>query len=114
MPDDAPNEGRIWVEIQPLAMGSDAPEAFRKLPPGASPVAGFSGSIGAVVQAASEDLQACIRKVADAVSAAVAEGGPQSWTVEFSIEFKGSAAIPVIASGEAKANLKVTLTWKQQ
>ena len=112
MPQDS-TDREIWVEVQPLPAGSATPEALRRLSPGASPVSGLPDRVNSVVQAAASELQTCIRKVADTVSAAVEQGGPESWTVEFSVAFKGTTAVPVIASGEASANMKVTLSWKR-
>lgn len=114
MPQGSSGTGvEIWVEVQPLPAGSATPEALRRLASGAEPVSGLQDRVNSVVQAASSELQTCIRKVAETVSAAVESGGPQSWTVEFSVAFKGAAAVPVIASGEASANMKVTLSWKR-
>ena len=102
----------IWVEVQPLP-GEQQNPAISQLPPGATAVSGMAGPVASVLKTAGDELQACIKKMADVITAAVAEGGPQSWTAEFAISFKGTAAIPVIASGEATANLKITLTWKR-
>jgi hypothetical protein len=103
----------IWVEVQTLPTFDDQNSVLDRLPPGATPVSGLASSVSSIMETAGEQVQACIKHVAELVTKAVTDSGPQAWTVEFSIGFKGATAIPVIASGEATANLKVTLSWKQ-
>jgi hypothetical protein len=46
--------------------------------------------------------------------ALVAANHPGKIEIEFGVELGGSAGIPLVTSGTAKANFKVTLTWDNQ
>jgi hypothetical protein len=39
---------------------------------------------------------------------------PGKVTLEFGVELSGAAGIPLITSGEAKANIKVTMVWEDR
>lgn len=43
----------------------------------------------------------------------VSKLGPDEWSVEVNIGFKGEAGIPFITKGEANGAVKVSLKWKK-
>lgn len=59
-------------------------------------------------------LQELITGVGSSVLAAAAAAGPDEAAVSFGIELthKSGAALAVLASGETKASVHVTLTWR--
>lgn len=108
MESDRAKEGVVWVEIQP---GPPDLVALKRLPAGASAVSNLSS--GPMEQLPIEKVRATVSSIAEAFANAFAEGGPEAWTVEFGIGFKGSAGVPVLVSGEASANLKVVMSWRR-
>jgi|HubBroStandDraft_6_1064221.scaffolds.fasta_scaffold2225204_1 hypothetical protein len=61
------------------------------------------------------DQMGPISAVANTVrNAFVAVNNPAEIEVEFGLELGGEAGIPVICGGSAKANFKITLTWKNE
>ena len=60
-----------------------------------------------------ERMKDNISQITEQVKEALSAHQPEEWGVEFNIGFKAKGGIPVIASGEANAALKVTAKWKK-
>ncbi|GAB1340010.1 hypothetical protein ACE1SV_66000 [Streptomyces sp. E-15] len=61
-----------------------------------------------------EGLKSVVTGVAASVREAAAAVGPDEWSVTFGVEVsaKPGRAVALLADGEAKGNLSVTLTWR--
>lgn len=61
-----------------------------------------------------EGLREIVGGVAASVRAAAAAAAPDEWSVTFGVEVsaKPGKAIALLATGEATANLAITLTWR--
>ncbi|MFI8179177.1 hypothetical protein OG539_27760 [Actinacidiphila glaucinigra] len=61
-----------------------------------------------------EGLREMVGGVAASVREAAAAAKPQEWSVTFGVEVaaKPGKAVALLADGEAKANLSITLTWR--
>lgn len=61
-----------------------------------------------------EGLKAIVRGVALSVQDATAAAKPDEWSVTFGVEIsaKPGKAVALLADGETKANLSITLTWR--
>jgi len=94
--------GDIAIEGLPVASRPDLPE-------GAVP---RTSSLMEVVDSLAM-MKQNIGLIALQVQEAFADNKPEEWGVEFNIGFKGKAAIPFIAQGEASSALKVTAKWKK-
>ncbi|MCL6277190.1 hypothetical protein M3398_07750 [Streptomyces albidoflavus] len=104
LPDGTP----VWARI------SQADEL--ELPDGAPLYtdAGFAGRAGERVQAQVAGLGGLITGVARSVAQGLRAVRPDEVSVEFGIELTGKAGkvVGLLADGEAKAALTVTLTWQ--
>ncbi|MFD5024793.1 CU044_2847 family protein [Streptomyces sp. NPDC058373] len=85
--------------------------------PGETPLytdAGFAGRAGERVQAQVAGLGGLITGVARSVAQGLRAVRPDEVSVEFGIELTGKAGkvVGLLADGEAKAALTVTLTWQ--
>jgi hypothetical protein len=54
-----------------------------------------------------------VATVCAAVSEALKDVSPESWSVEINLGFKAGLKVPVLISGEANAALKVVMNWKR-
>lgn len=54
-----------------------------------------------------------ISAVADAVFQTLRKATPGKVEIQFGIELGGKTGLPLVVSGEAKANFQVTLTWEK-
>lgn len=63
------------------------------------------------------DVKDRIAALLSGLAAPVQEGlqalGPEEWTLELSLGFKGGTGIPFLASAEANGAVKVTAKWKK-
>ncbi|HSI61287.1 MAG TPA: CU044_2847 family protein [Ideonella sp.] len=80
--------------------------------------AGSSGLVerGAVadrVRDAGAELRSMLGALMRPVRQALDEAQPDSWGLELSIGFKGTAGVPCLTQGEANAAIKVTASWKK-
>ncbi|MFB6816882.1 CU044_2847 family protein [Streptomyces sp. NPDC056347] len=103
---EMPDGTEVWARI------SDAQELAR---PGPGP--SFSdigaGNVADRVQARVEDLHSVVTSVARSLAGPLRSVRPDTVSVEFGIELtaKAGKVVGLLADGEAKGSLKVTLTW---
>lgn len=103
MPDGTP----VWARI------SGAGELDRPEPGGPTFTDTGFGNIGDQVQARVESLHSVVTSVARSLAVPLRAVRPDEVSVEFGIELtaKSGKVVGLLADGEAKGAIKVTLTW---
>jgi Trypsin-co-occurring domain 1 len=103
----------IWIEVSPGPDHGAVPQLSR-LRAGSQPISRLDTPVASLVATSLSDLEASLKAITQVVANALTSAAPEEWSVEFGVSFKGSAGLPVIASGEATANLKVTMSWRRK
>jgi hypothetical protein len=106
----------IQVEVLDPVNARAVGNAQSKLGPKVEYVAG--STLATVANTAVEGIEASdirrgIEAISSAVSMALENAAPETWTVELNLGFKAGLKVPVLMSGEANAALKVTMNWKK-
>ncbi len=100
---ELPDGTEIWARVSPVALGGDDDY-------------GDYEDVGALdnVVARVQHLRGLITGVAASVRDAAAQAAPDEVSVEFGVELavKSGAIVSVLAGGESKAALHITLTWR--
>jgi hypothetical protein len=105
---ELPDGTEVWARLTAL----DPPGS-----PGEDEYGGYGGyeDVGAVDQVVAkvEDLRELVSGVAASLRDAVAAAAPHEVSVEFGVELavKSGRIVSVLAEGEARASIAVTLTW---
>ncbi|MGW2416108.1 CU044_2847 family protein [Streptomyces tubercidicus] len=106
---ELPDGTEVWARVSRL----DTPE-----PDGADDADGEFEDVGAwdALGARVEGLREVIGGVATSVRQATEQVAPHEASVTFGVELsaKPGKAVALLADGEAKSNLSVTLTWRRE
>ncbi|KAA6214028.1 hypothetical protein CP973_33290 [Streptomyces albofaciens JCM 4342] len=101
---ELPDGTQVWARVSRLDIAGDPDEEFDDV--------GLWDALGARV----EGLRELVGGVATSLRAATERVAPDETSVSFGVEVaaKPGRAVALLADGEAKANLSVTLTWRRQ
>ncbi|WP_030672363.1 CU044_2847 family protein [Streptomyces rimosus] len=101
---ELPDGTQVWARVSRLDISGDPDEEYNDV--------GVWDALGARV----EGLRELVGGVADSVRAAAERVAPDETSVSFGVEVaaKPGRAVALLADGEAKANLSVTLTWRRE
>lgn len=103
---------KILVEISEPAISTPEDPTLELLEPNTRSIAGRAKIIERVYEEFSaQEIEQTIRSIASVAISAVDKLHTQTCEVEFSLGFKAGLKIPVLASGDAKAGIKITLKW---
>ncbi len=106
----------VLVEVQPTRAGDEVAPT-----PAKAVAAGKRGSVKMRNVSVRSDIADSAKLIEDTVAAvldpvgqALKAVGPDEWTVELTLGFKGGAGIPFLVNGEANGSVKVSAKWKKQ
>ncbi|MEN2421842.1 CU044_2847 family protein [Streptomyces rimosus] len=100
---ELPDGTQVWARVSRLDITGDPDEEYDDV--------GVWDALGARV----EGLRELVGGVAASLRAATERVAPDETSVSFGVEVaaKPGRAVALLADGEAKANLSVTLTWRR-
>jgi len=91
---------RVAVEVD-----GEPPEIVTPQPP--TPGVGLRGGRGVT-----PDFVETVRNIGEAVTSGLSSVKPSKVVVEFGLEFRGEAGIPLVTKGSGAAHVTLTLEWE--